>query len=264
MTNVRGVIIIDPDNPTTQQAGVDANGNLNVVLQDQSTFIVDLYLHKIDASVTIGSNTSIDDVDVTFSAGHGISVGDLICFKEGVRFYQGIVLVVNVNLITLDTPLDFAYTTAATASRGSNDAAVDGSGTTQVFSIQPPASATWDVTRLIFHIEDQTVMDSSKFGGITALTNGVVVRKKNTTYQNIFNIKSNGDFAHRAYDIAYDDKAPAGTYGFRCRNTFGGQDKRGVVVRLDGDDSDEIQVLVQDDLTGLVHFHIIAQGHVTN
>ena len=47
------------------------------------------------------------------------------------------------------------------------------------------------------------------------------------------------------------------------RRTFGGQNKNGIVIRLKGDDNDELQAIIQDDLTDLDHFHVIAQGHVT-
>ena len=105
-------------------------------------------------------------------------------------------------------------------------------------------------------------MDSAKFGGISALANGVVLRKVDGVYHNIFNIKTNGDFALRSFDVAYDDKAPAGSYGFRCRTTFAGQSKRGVTIRLNGTSGDELQILNQDSLGALSHFNAIVQGHV--
>ena len=101
------------------------------------------------------------------------------------------------------------------------------------------------------------------FGNLTALTRGVVLRKADGINHTIFNAKTNGDFALRMYDIAYTDRAvPSQSYGLRGRSTFAGQDKRGVVIRLDGDNSEELELLVQDDLSTLTSFRIVAQGHV--
>ena len=48
-------------------------------------------------------------------------------------------------------------------------------------------------------------------------------------------------------------------YGLSVRMTFAGQDKHGVVVRLDT--GEEFQIVVQDDLTGLETFSCMAEGH---
>lgn len=46
------------------------------------------------------------------------------------------------------------------------------------------------------------------------------------------------------------------------RRSFGGQDKNGVVIRVDGDLGESLELLIQDDLTGLETFRIVVQGHV--
>jgi len=107
-------------------------------------------------------------------------------------------------------------------------------------------------------------MDDSKFGSLDALTNGVVLRKKNGEVKNIFVVSDNGGIAERCYDTDYPTKVPAEIYAFRARRTFGGQDKNGVVVRLDGSESEELQIIIQDALSGgtLTKFAVVAQGHV--
>ena len=67
------------------------------------------------------------------------------------------------------------------------------------------------------------------------------------------------------FDATYidDTLGPSGEYGFRTRRTFGGQNKNGVVIRLDGED-DSFQLIVQDDLTGLTFMEAVAQGHVVD
>ena len=106
---------------------------------------------------------------------------------------------------------------------------------------------------------DTSAMDDALFGGLTALTNGLVVRKKvNGVFSTHANFKYNGKFADSMYDITYADKAPAGSYGLRGRWTI---EASGSIIRLDGANGDELQILVQDNLTGLSSLHWNAQGH---
>jgi len=105
-------------------------------------------------------------------------------------------------------------------------------------------------------------MDDAKFGGITALSKGIVVRVKDGYMKNIFYARSNNDLREQTFDVVYADKAPAGQYGLGCRRTFNGQEKNGVTIRLDGSSNDQLQIYLQDNLTGLTKMSIIAQGHV--
>ena len=252
--------ITDPDG--------DGVGGLDVYIQDQHTGIIDLFLMNIEGTFTLASTTTTDTNTFTATGGHGITTGDTVLLQEGIRFSQFIVLNVVTNTITVDSPIDVAYTTSATCQRGITNMNVDGSVTPVVFTILPlnlsPTSNQWDIVRMIFAIQDGSSMDSSMFGSIAGgITNGIVVRQKNGFFQNYFNVKTNGDFALRAYDIAFDDRAsPQGEYFFRSRRTFGGQSKTGVTIRLAGEDDDEFQVIIQDDLTGLDNFSVTAQGHV--
>lgn len=237
---------------------------VRVSVQDQYSDIVDLYMHKDLNSFTLASDASIGDYTVTLTAGHSFVVGNVLCLKEGTRFYQGRVLVVATNVITLDSPIDYAFTASgATGQRSEHDMAVNGSVTRQEFHITPPTDTVWDVVRVIFHIEDDTAMDDGLFGGIAALTKGCVLLYRNGHAKNIFNVKTNGEFAERTYDREYVAKPPAGTgHAMNIRRTFGGQEKNGVVIRLDGATGDELVMIIQDDLTGLSHFHGVVQGHV--
>ena len=260
---------IDPGDGTSQRATlvatIPAGGSTDVNVQDQTTDVVDLKLCNHLNTISLAVNASLDDTVITLTAGHSIVAGDTICLKEGTRFYQAQALSVAVNDITVDQPLDFAFTTSASGYRGSADMNVDGSTTPVIFKIEPPDGVKWDIVRFILVLRDATAMDDGKFGGLTALTNGIVIRKINGTWKNIFNAKTNGDFGLRNFDATYidDTLGPSGEYGFRTRRTFGGQNKNGVVIRLDGED-DSFQLIVQDDLTGLTFMEAVAQGHVVD
>jgi hypothetical protein len=242
-----------------------SNNAISVDVANKDSDIVDVFMCTTkNMGNLLALDTSVEDTLITLTAGHGTIIGDTISLKEGICYYQGLATNVVGNDITLDTPLDHAFTAATTTvCIGNINLAQNGSLVSPIIAFaSPPNSTIWDVTRILFTIQDNVVMDNGKFGGIAALTNGIVLRKKDSIYKNIFNVKTNGDFAERAYDIAYDSKAPAGEYGFRCRRTFGGAEKNGSVIRLHGAGNDEIQIIIQDDLSALTHLHAVIQGHV--
>lgn len=253
-----------------QELTIESNGGLAVNIQDQTTQVIDLHAHRNIAELTLVQNTTINTNTVVIAHNATVAVGQVICFKEDGRFSQAEVIsiaadtpVAGQDTLSLDTPMDYPYTiNAESVHNGDFNLNVNGDVTPVAFHISPPNNTEWDVVRMIIQIEDGTAMDSSKFGGLPALTKGVIMRKKDGTYYNLFNAKSNSDFAVHAYDISYDDKAPAGVFGVRTRRTFGGQSKNGVVVRLDGSAGDEFQAIIQDDLTGLTKFHLVVQGHI--
>lgn len=260
MADFKATKIIDSSGDSWE---LESNGAMPVNIQDQTSVIVDVYMCQLINAVTLASNTTIDTYDVTLVAGHGVVVGNILCFKEGASFFQAEVLTVVTNTITLDRPLDFAFTTAAVVERTTNDMNVDGSVTRQIFRISPVNTTNkLDVTKIIFSIEDNAAMDTSTFGGLTKLARGIVLRKKDGTYKSIFNAKNNDDFLHHCAEYGFIDKAPAGYYGFRAIKKFAGQENHGVTIRLDPALSDELQVIVQDNLTGLTDFHVIVHGHV--
>lgn len=252
--------------------GNGANGSIDVNRQDQTTEIIDLHLSRLIQVITIVTNTSIDDTVVTISSAAEPTDGNTVCLKESTAFYQGTILSHAANGpnwdITLDTPLDFAFTTVGGCSERSINLAVNGSVTPVEFSVSPAdltPGTKWDITRMIFQMLDDAAMDDGTFGGIAALTKGVYLRHIDGITKNIFNVKTNGDFAAHMYDIDYSDKAPAGQYGFRARRSFAGEDKNGVVIRLSESgvgESDTLKLVVQDDLSGLISFQAIVQGHV--
>lgn len=238
----------------------ESNGGIPVNLQDQHSPIVGLYMGQPLEDITLASDGAIGDRTITLTSGHSTAVGNYICLKENSRFFQGMVLNVATDVITLDSPLDYAFTTGASCHRMSIDMTVNGSVTPQEFQISPPAGTSWDVTKVVFHIEDSTTMDDGTFGGINALTNGIVLQSRNGIYKNEFNIKRNGDFSLFATK-QYVDKPPSGTgYAINATRTFAGQNETGVTIRLT--EGDTLVLIVQDDLTGLDVFNIVVHGHV--
>lgn len=253
----------------TWQTSIDAR------VQDQTTELVDLYLSREIQALAITTNTSIDDTTVTVTTATEPTDGNIVCFKEWTAFYQAKIITHSANGgnrdVNLDTPLDFAFTTSWGCSERSINMNVNGSGTPVIFSLSPAGGAAnedleWDVVRVIFSIECAGNPDGVKFGDIVwGLAKGVVLRTTDGVTKNIFNVKTNWEFADRCFDVAYDDRAGgASDYFVRIRRTFGGQSKNGVVVRLEAKTSDTIDVIVQDNLSTILDFRCIAQGHITD
>ena len=257
------VLIMGRDETDNQPKPIRYNrGAIDVYLQDQTTPIVLYRVHQLLENVTLAAPTAVGGLTVTLQAGHSAAPGQLLTLYSGSRFYQAIVLNVVVNTLTLDTPLDYAYPVTSNAELGNLDASVNGSVDTVVFHAHPAPGVRWDITQIGVQMIDDAAMDYTKFAGIAALANGCVMRVRNGVYRNIANIKRNGDFRLAACDVELLTKSGGGEYAVNAVCQFGGQGNAGVVIRLDGSAGDEIEILIQDDLTGISAFYIALIGHV--
>ena len=252
---------------TEQLACVESNGGLAVNIQDQHTRAIDLkFIQGLATPTTLTVEAVEGDTTITvaLTTGYvdGVSVG---VFTAGGDFYFGQqVGAVAGNVVTLDTPIDITYPIGSTSLPASHHLNVSGTlATPEIFQVGPVGGGTGvdiDITRVMGNITDGLAMDDGKFGGINALTNGCVLRRNNGVITNIWNVKSNGEIGLLCFDGAYTEKAPAGENGYRFRNTYAGQSKHGVTIRLEPGDT--LEVLIQDDLTGLTDFQMMAQGHI--
>ena len=247
---------------------IESNGAIPVNIQDQTSRPFAVKVNQIiNSNINLTDQAVIGSYDINVTAGHGIVAGDEITILEqnGIaRLWYGTVQAVNVNTITMDSPAPNNFTTTnSTIFEYTPNLNVDGSTTTQVFGITNFFADPVDITRVLFHCSDATAMDDGKFCGGTALDRGVVFRKQLITgeYVNYWTAKENGDFRLLAYDLDYNDKAPAGEFGMAMRLTYGGQNKHGVVIRLEP--GERIELLVQDDLTGLTDADFVLEGHFT-
>lgn len=243
---------------------VESNGAFAVNVQDQHSKTGDLFFSQVIGSpVTLASDATIDTYTLTMSGGHGILVGEQLVLYDAVsgRLYIGEALVVVTNTITLDTPLNYSYPSATSALvRSTKDLNVNGSVTRQTFSITPPVDIELDITRIIFQMETTNFPELDMFGDIAGgITRGVVFRVINGINVNYFNAKHNSDLAILMYDIKEYEAAKHGTNGLGGRLTYAGQSKHGVTLRLAQGDS--LEIIIQDDLTGIGKFRIVAAFH---
>jgi hypothetical protein len=251
---------------------IDVPKTLDVFVQDQTTAPLDLYFIKqIETPTTLAAPTVEDTNSITVTTDANMSVGDYIGIFSGTslegRFYFAEILTLpGANVVTVDSPLDFAFDAGDPVIITSRDLNVNGSSTPEVFVISGAGTGspiTIDITRILIEIQTDSAVDLSKFGDIaTGLTKGIVLRRNNDEITNIFNAKTNAELANLAYDwTPFAASNPVfGKDGFVWRYTFAGNDKHGVAVRLYPNET--LELVIQDDLSTLDSFRIIAAGHV--
>ena len=248
----------------------DDRGNLNVSIQDQFTPPIDQRFSQITGVSALTVAAAPEDLSITVADGTEFTVGErCVLFTTAPpapvqAFYTGGILSIVTNVITLDTPINAVFPIGSVAaSRNIDISLANGSVTTEIYEFTVPEIGTSiDVVRFMFTMECDGAPDDSKFGNLVALTNGIVLRKIDLdgVIFNYWNIKTNGEFASLSYDVTYSDKAGGGNHGVRIRMTYGGQDKHGVTIRLEP--TERLELLIQDDLTGLINFLITVQGHL--
>jgi len=198
--------------------------------------------------------------------GAGFPVGATITFTEAgiVETVVYTVTIQSTDTLTLDMPIGAAYTTAAVIENCVIDmSSVAGSlASPQIYKIAPPVGQIWHMYRFLISIVHDAAADDSKFGSESALANGVILRRAigGGGFANFTNWKSNSDMAGDMFNVEYTDKSGNGKYGTRGRASI--KVGSGAIIKLDGDAGDEVQLVVQDDITALVSYRIKFQGHI--
>jgi hypothetical protein len=232
----------------------------DVAIQDQTSELINLYLYRNDVQPNLTSSAAVGDKVLNIDTNAGLVNGEAITLFEGVRHSQCIIQASSATTVTVTPPVDFAYTTAASIEVGRWNMNVNGSVTAQTFAVHPPPGIDMDVYELRFSMQDGTAMDASKFGGISALTNGIVVQFKNGFTKNLGVIVNNAGFIEQGFRTEYDDRA-GGTGLYAYTGYANGPGHYGVAVRLEGATVDEFRVVVQDNLTGLSNLNFTIGGH---
>ena len=239
--------------------------SLDVNIQDSTAILLIVPASQLVIETTLSIATSIDDLVINVVSNTSFLVGQLLTiysFSDN-RVYFGYILAINGTAISLDSNLDFAFSIGDFVSVGNTNLSVDGSVTPQIFGIRNPTNEdiplAVDITRIIFAILTSSTVDLSKFGDITGgLVKGFVVSKVDGVYKNIFNVKTNADFKNIMFDIDIEIAKGNAQDGITGRFTFAGQDNLGSVIRLEP--NEDLQFIVQDDLSSLQMFKIMAEG----
>lgn len=265
----RRVVLYDQFNNPIGSSTIGRNTSLNVNVEDVDTEIVNLEMHTSDGNYTLASDTTVGDTAITVTDATGLSVGDRLELSEEINFQYTLptITVIVSNTLTLDGPIDVAYTTAATVRHIAANMAVVGTLASPIsYEIGPHSSQVWHLTRLNFTMVHKTQGTDALFGSLVALKHGVIIRQHTALLgvRTIANWKSNQDMRADMYDVDYSDKAGPSLFGTAGRWSF--KQRTGTVIRLDGATNDQVEVLIQDDLTAssneISDFRINMQGHV--
>ena len=243
-------------------------GALNVTLSDTNFVIVNTFFeHQTGVSTTLASDSLAGATSITVTSATGFTVGSVLDIYDGdnEKVFPTITGITG-TILTLDKPLDNAYTAGDIVDEILVNMAVSGALTSPMkFIVKPLAGEEIDFTRILIEMTHGSAGDNGLFGDQTALTNGVVIRGYSgleDKFRSLTVWKTNSDIAVDVYDITYSNRSGGGgSYGTNSRGTF---QKTGAVVRLNGDNGDYMEILIQDDLTGLDSFRIKAQGAYTN
>jgi len=244
----------------------------DVLIQDQTSRLVDRFLTIDLNEITLASDVSFGDTIMELEAGHGFTdpptsitpetPTQMIEIEFGGIQFQSRVISVESDVITVSNPLCCDIPAGTTGKRVSPDCNVDATDGVIAYT-SPPTGVEWDINILCVNMLDQSAMDDSTFGGLPAPLNGVVYRTINTTMaENIFTAVDNSCFIrHCDTENPYSNKAPSGYYGFNSKRRFNGQQGDGVSRRIGGD-YHRFEVVLQDDLSGLSRFWNVIRGHV--
>jgi len=257
-----------------------------VFIQDQATEMLDLpFLQEKVTGLTLGSDTVIDTHTIPLSAGHGLTTGNSkghiieLAHVVAGHFYQGEILSIAGDVANVAPPMTNIYEVASTVVSTGNPnmvedtatgVAIDGRVTPVIFAVKPLPSQSGDITRIVISTTSSNPSDLSTFGGAEALPIGITLRVKrsDSTFKNLYTYRSNFDIArHAAGDMEppFEPKVTGNTlHGLIARVTFNGQDKHGVVVRLDGNVDEELQVIISELMdntaSGNLIVEFLAQG----
>lgn len=147
----------------------------------------------------------------------------------------------------------------------------DGSGTINAngnyaaptrFYIQPAPGEIIYIARLIVTIEDTTGFQAEEYGNLgAALTNGITLQRSvngvQTANYTPATIKTNADWGTYCYDVDLKSWG-AGDEVILVRWTL---QQSGVGVILNGDNLESLDIVLNDDLSGLITHFFVVQGH---
>lgn len=245
------------------------NGAVDVILQDPTTPLLIVPLSNITNETTITSVFSRGDYDITVADPTGFIIDDIVTVYNLAdnRVFFSHTLSVLGNVVTLSMPSDFDFAIGSFVTVGSTNMNVDGSVTPKVFGVRNPSNQDiplrFDISRMMFKILADSSITLEKFGDIAGgILRGVLVRRVDGEWQNLFHWKTNAELKNLCFDL--DIQAALGNQqdGLTARFTFGGQGKLGSVIRIGA--NEDLQIIIQDDLSSLSTFRAIAEGSVVD
>jgi hypothetical protein len=248
-------------------APMEFNGAFPVNIQDQHSPAFDLYFSQdVGAPLTLAADAEEDAYSISVTTGHGLVTGnEFVLFDTNTqRGYTGEVVTVDgANTVNVDRPITSRLPAATTIlQQRTHDLTVNGAVTRQTFRVGSALAAEIDITRILFQMTTTNAPEFTDFGDITlGLSRGLVLRVVNGRNSNLWNAKTNANLVNLMYDVTvYEAAKQFNVNGIGARLTYAGQNKHGVTIRLGA--NEYLEVIIQDDLTSLLSFNMIACGHL--
>jgi len=142
---------------------------------------------------------------------------------------------------------------------GTKNAAVDASSTT-IFLVENTRPKTHlELNRCIIHIEDDASFRAGGYGGLTTLTNGILVRYNSRFFGVVdltdgIPIKNMSDWGRYCYDVTYQEFQTGNNF-VNIRWTWS---KAGEPIKLGF--GDKVEFVLRDDMDALVGHYFSVQG----
>lgn len=259
---INGVIPEDVTDAVERINIITKKLSTDATTQDSKSPVFHLYFSEsLGPPTTLTVETVKNDYTIEVVDATDFSIGTWLGMFSGTgRYYWGKVSNVAGTTITLDSPIDFEFPVGASVLATNRNMAVDGSVTPRIFSIKAgSAGLIIDIVRINLSIVCQNVVELNLFGDQPSLTNGVVARYVDGEYRNLFNVKTNYEIGVIGYDIkVFEEIKTNDVNAILGKITYGGQENHGAVIRLGP--NEELQLIIQDDLTGLEVFLGLAEG----
>jgi len=241
-------------------------GALNIHQAGVHTSPINDSFHRHTGTITtLAVAASIGAISLTvassvgFVAGDSIQIGDHTNDTTHTKILSVVGNVINLNrslghIRAIGTSVEIIIIDISSTS-GSMAAPIS-------YKIIPSLGVTWHIERFNLEMVHGTAGDLSLFGNLTALINGVLLRRYDgatATFSTYTVWISNEDIFLDTARIEFPVRASGG--GSYATISVGSFADIGVTIKLDALAGDYLEVLVQDDITALTSFRIRAQGH---
>lgn len=247
--------------------GHNVKGKVDVFINDQTNPLFQYFLiHEQKTDITLTAPAAKNDTIVNVSSGHGFTAatGEMITIFENGRVMQCRINSVTDDAITLELPIAFPLSVAATVIRGNNRINIDGSITPVEFLFK---LRQWiipvDISKIILLATHTTISDYTTFMGIAGgITNGLWFRRENDDDFNLGNYKTNKDFRLKGAVVDFPQKVPSGSYATEI--VFDMVEIFGQVMRFKGGNNEFFKGTVRDKLDTLTSMQISLIGSYTD
>jgi len=223
------------------------------------------FAQDLQNGYTLVIDTVVGEYTATFVDSTGFVANSLIKIEESIdgvpTTYYAEVLDNTANVLTFDRPIDRVFTSAALINRENFLLNADGSVTPIEFAYKNNFKQPVNLTRMLINMVTDNSPPFDGFGDLPApgISKGIEIRKLNSdgTFTNYFNAKTNNRLQLIMYDfLFFDPSFPQAINGLSGRFTF---EKLGspVVLRQ----GEELQILVQDNLSTIASFEAVVEGN---